>query len=131
MSITVHILLSAMRAVKKTGLIKGPDTDVDENLQKAREYNRRHPYKEPSDRKATYRTVHVGGYPCLVIGKTVADRWQYLVKSCGLSREQIEAMAPAFFCEPGNLITLHFTFDDLQALAIMQALFLLSKCISL
>ena len=65
------------------------------------------------------------------IGKTVADRWQYLVKSCGLSREQIEAMAPAFFCEPGNLITLHFTFDDLQALAIMQALFLLSKCISL
>ena len=42
MSITVHILLSAMRAVKKTGLIKGPDTDVDENLRKAREYNRRH-----------------------------------------------------------------------------------------
>ena len=67
MSITIHILLSAMRAVKKTGLIKGPDTDVDENLRKAREYNRRHPYKEPSDRKATYRTVHVGGYPCLVI----------------------------------------------------------------
>ena len=30
MSITVHILLSAMRAVKETGLIKGPDTDVDE-----------------------------------------------------------------------------------------------------
>ena len=47
----------------------------------------------------------------------------HLVKSCGLSREQIEAMAPAFFCEPGNLITLHLTFDDLQALAIMQALF--------
>lgn len=67
MSITVHILLSAMRAVKKTGLIKGPDTDVDENLRKAREYNRRHPYKEPSDRKATYRTIHEGGYPCLVI----------------------------------------------------------------
>lgn len=40
---------------------------MDENLRKAREYNRRHPYKEPSDRKATYRTVHVGGYPCLVI----------------------------------------------------------------
>ena len=43
MSITVHILLSAMRAVKKTGLIKGSDTDVDENLRKAREYNRRYP----------------------------------------------------------------------------------------
>ena len=41
MSITVHILLSAMRAVKKTGLIKDPDTDVDENLRKAREYNRK------------------------------------------------------------------------------------------
>lgn len=67
MSIAVHILLSAVRAVKKTGLIKGPDTDVDENLRKAGEYNRRHPYKEPSDRKAAYRTVHVGGYPCLVI----------------------------------------------------------------
>ena len=67
MSITVHILLSAMRAVKETGLIKGPDTDVDENLRKAREYNRRHPYKEPSDRKAAYQTIYVDEYPCLVI----------------------------------------------------------------
>lgn len=67
MSITVHILLSAMRAVKKTGFIKGPDTDVDENLRKAREYNRKHPYEEPSDRKAAYQTIYVGGYPCLVI----------------------------------------------------------------
>ena len=67
MSITVHILLSAMRAVKKTGLIKGPDTDVDENLRKAREYNRKHPYKEPSDRKAAHQTIYAGGYPCLVI----------------------------------------------------------------
>ena len=30
------------------------------------------------------------------IRKTVADRWKYLAKSCGLSRGQIEAMAPAF-----------------------------------
>ena len=30
------------------------------------------------------------------IRKTVADRWRYLAKSCGLSRGQIEAMAPAF-----------------------------------
>lgn len=30
------------------------------------------------------------------IRKTVADRWRDLVKSCGLSRGQIEAMAPAF-----------------------------------
>lgn len=56
-----------MRAIKKTGLIKGPDTDVDANLRKARAYNRKHPYKEPADRKAAYKTIHVGGYPCLVI----------------------------------------------------------------
>ena len=30
------------------------------------------------------------------IRKTVADRWRDLAKSCGLSRVQIEAMAPAF-----------------------------------
>ena len=30
------------------------------------------------------------------IRKTVADRWRYLAKTCGLSRGQIEAMAPAF-----------------------------------
>ena len=30
------------------------------------------------------------------IRKTVTDRWKYLAKSCGLSRGQIEAMAPAF-----------------------------------
>ena len=30
------------------------------------------------------------------IRKTVADRWKDLAKSCGLSRGQIEAMAPAF-----------------------------------
>ena len=30
------------------------------------------------------------------IKKTVDDRWQYLAKSCGLSRGQIEAMSPAF-----------------------------------
>ena len=81
MSITVHILLSAMRAVKKTGLIKGPDTDVDENLRKAREYNRRHPYKEPSDRKATYRTVHVGGYPCMT--RYTAEQIGEFMKNAG------------------------------------------------
>ncbi len=30
------------------------------------------------------------------IRKTIADRWRYLAKTCGLSRGQIEAMAPAF-----------------------------------
>ena len=36
MSITVHILLSAMRAVKKTGLIKGPEDAVAEYREMAR-----------------------------------------------------------------------------------------------
>ena len=56
-----------MRAIKRTGLIKGPGTDLDAELKKAREYNRKHPYKEPADRKAAYKTIYVGGYPCLVI----------------------------------------------------------------
>ena len=67
MSFSANIILSAMRMVKRTGLIKGPDTDVDKNLRKAREYNRKHPYKEPSDRKAAYKTIYAEGYPCLVI----------------------------------------------------------------
>ena len=67
MSFSANSLLSVMRAVKRTGIIKGPDTDVDANLRKAREYNRKHPYKEPSDRKAAYKTIYAGGYPCLVI----------------------------------------------------------------
>ena len=68
MSICLNLILSAMRAAKRTGLIKGPDTaDVDANLAKARSYNRKHPYKEPSDRKADYETISVGGYPCLII----------------------------------------------------------------
>ena len=33
------------------------------------------------------------------IRKTVADRWRDLAKSCGLSRGQIEAMAPAFMTD--------------------------------
>ena len=67
MSFSANIILSAMGAVKKTGIIKGPGMDADINLRRAREYNRKHPYKEPSDRKAAYKTIYAGGYPCLVI----------------------------------------------------------------
>lgn len=67
MSLSADMILSVMRAVKRSGLIKGPDTDVDTNLRKAREYNRKHLYKEPADRKAAYKTIRAGGYPCLVI----------------------------------------------------------------
>ena len=67
MSFSADMILSVMRAVKGTGLIKGPDTDGDANLRKARMYNLKHPYKEPADRKAIYRTIHVRKYPCLTI----------------------------------------------------------------
>ena len=67
MSFSANIILSAMGAVKKTGIIKGPGMDADANLRRAKEYNRKHPYKEPSDRKAAYKTIYVRGYPCLVI----------------------------------------------------------------
>ena len=59
--------VSAMRAIKKSGLVKGPDADLEVALKRAREYNQMHPYKEPTDRKAVYETRWVDGYPCLVI----------------------------------------------------------------
>lgn len=67
MSFSTRMILTAMRAIKKTGLIKGPDADPDVELRKAKEYNQKHPYKEPTDNKAAYKTVYVGKYPCLVI----------------------------------------------------------------
>ncbi len=56
-----------MRAIKKSGLVKGPDADLEAGLRRAREYNRKHPYREPTDHKAVYETRWVDGYPCLVI----------------------------------------------------------------
>ena len=67
MSLGAIIAVSAMRGIKKTGLIKGPSADLDAELRKAKKYNRKHPYKEPTDRKAVYQTIQVGEYPCLVI----------------------------------------------------------------
>lgn len=67
MSLSAEIILSAMRGIKKTGLIKGPGADLDADLKKARKYNLKHPYREPKDQKAVYQTVWVGQYPCLVI----------------------------------------------------------------
>ena len=67
MSFGAKIAVSAMRAIKKSGLVKGPDADLEAELRRAREYNRKHPYKEPTDRKAVYETRWVDRYPCLVI----------------------------------------------------------------
>ena len=67
MSLGPKIVVSAMRGIKKTGLIKGPGADLDAELRRVRDYNRKHPYQEPTDRKAAYQTIQVGQYPCLVI----------------------------------------------------------------
>lgn len=43
MSLGAKIVVSAMRGIKKTGLIKGPGADLDAELRRARDYNRKHP----------------------------------------------------------------------------------------
>lgn len=55
-----------LRFIKKLGLIP-KNGDIDTEIQKAKEYNRKHPYKEPADHKALYSTEHVSGYPVLVM----------------------------------------------------------------
>ena len=67
MSTISRIIISAMRGIKKTGFIKGPGEDLDADLRSAKAYNRKHPYKQPTDRKAVYQTINEGNYPCLVI----------------------------------------------------------------
>ena len=44
MSLGAKIAVSAMRGIKKTGLIKGLSADLDAELRKAKKYNRKHPY---------------------------------------------------------------------------------------
>ena len=67
MSLGAKIAVSVMRGIKKTGLIKGPSADLGAALRRARDYNRKHPYQEPTDRKADYQTIQVGQYPCLIV----------------------------------------------------------------
>ena len=67
MSVSAKIILSVLRAAKKTGLRKGPGTDVEAEFRKARAYNRKHPYREPRDGKACCLTLHAGKYPCLLM----------------------------------------------------------------
>ena len=67
MSLGAKMAVAVMRCIKKTGLIKGPSADLEAALRKARDYNRKHPFKEPTDRKADYQTIQVGQYPCLII----------------------------------------------------------------
>ena len=48
MSLGVKMAISAMRCIKKTGLIKGSSADLDAALKKARDYNRKHPVPQPT-----------------------------------------------------------------------------------
>lgn len=66
MSVSARAAVSALRFVKKMGVLPKPG-DIDEEIEKAREYNKKHPYKQPSDHRARYRTVTIGGYPVLGI----------------------------------------------------------------
>lgn len=66
MSFGARAAVSAMRFIKRLGLFPKPG-GTDSEIAKARAYNRKHPYKEPSDRKAQYGTEYVGGCPVLVI----------------------------------------------------------------
>ncbi len=67
MSFSAKVILSVLRAVKKAGIRKGPGTDYESALQRARAYNRAHPYREPRGRGASYLTLRVRKYPCLLM----------------------------------------------------------------
>lgn len=66
MSFSAKAAVSALRFAKKLGLFP-KNGDIDSEIAKAKEYNKKHPYKEPSDHKALYATQHVNGYPVLTI----------------------------------------------------------------
>ncbi|MBR1457555.1 MAG: alpha/beta hydrolase [Oscillospiraceae bacterium] len=66
MSFSAKAAVSALRLAKRLGVFP-KNGDIDSEIAKAKEYNKKHPYKEPSDHKALYGTVKVGGYPVLTI----------------------------------------------------------------
>ena len=66
MSFRAKAAVSVLRLVKRLGLIP-KNGDIDSEIAKAKEYNKKHPYKEPSDHKALYSTVQVAGCPVLVM----------------------------------------------------------------
>ena len=66
MSFSAKAAVSALRLAKRLGVFP-KNGDLDSEIAKAKEYNKKHPYKEPSDHKALYSTVNVDGYPVLTI----------------------------------------------------------------
>jgi len=89
LSLCAKIVVSAMRGIKKTGLIKGPGADLDAALRRARDYNRNHPYQEPTDRKAAYQTIQIGQFPCLEIKpENRAGKVMLYLHGCGDIRKK-------------------------------------------
>ena len=66
MSVSARAAVAMLRFIKRLGLLPKPG-EIDSEIAKAREYNKKHPYKEPSDHRALYSTEQVGGYPLLTI----------------------------------------------------------------
>ncbi|MBQ9327476.1 MAG: alpha/beta hydrolase [Solobacterium sp.] len=66
MSVSAKAAVAVLHLAKRLRLIPNPG-DLDSEFAKAREYNRKHPYREPHDQKARYRTDYVSGYPVLSI----------------------------------------------------------------
>ena len=66
MSLSARAAVSAMRFAKRLGLFPTPG-DLGSEIAKARAFNQKHPYREPSDHKARYSTEYIGGYPVLIM----------------------------------------------------------------
>ena len=66
MSLSAKAVVALMGAIKQTGLVPGIG-DLDIELARAKEYNKKHTYIEPGDHKAVYETVQIGRCPVLII----------------------------------------------------------------
>lgn len=66
MSFSAKAAVFMMRLIGKTGVFPKIGT-IEKETARARAYNRKHPYREPSDHKAQYSTGYIGGYPLLAI----------------------------------------------------------------
>ncbi|MBR1759215.1 MAG: alpha/beta hydrolase fold domain-containing protein [Lachnospiraceae bacterium] len=78
MSLSAKAAVSVLRFIKRLGLFPKPG-DIDSEISKARIYNQKNPYKEPSDHKAIYSTDHIGGCPMLMIRQKVSSHKKALL----------------------------------------------------
>lgn len=67
MSISSEIAVKSLWLLRRTGLLDMTIQSPEEELEKARLWNRRHPFKMPKDHRAYYKEIEVAGYPVLLI----------------------------------------------------------------